>query len=292
MDLFAQTIVNGLLIGGLYVAFSIGFALAFGVLDIVDFAVGEWVMLGGFAGYWLWVWLGVDPFLLLPVVLVVFAGVGYVLAPLLYRVRTSRYARPALMALAFTFGVATFLRGGALTAWGFNTRSVQTALGAQSLALGPLNLPALRLVAFAFAIAITLAFMLFLYRTRLGLAIRATAQNKQNAGLMGVDVKQVSALVYALYAGLTGTVGVLMAAIYSVTPEVGVRYTLFAFFVVVLAGLGSLPGVFAAGLFLGLLEALVAVYVGGNYTFLAVFATLYLVLLVSPTGILRRGATV
>jgi branched-chain amino acid transport system permease protein len=249
-------------------------------------------MLGGFAGYWLWVWLGVDPFLLLPVVLVVFAGAGYLLAPLLYRVRTSRYARPALMALAFTFGVATFMRGAALTAWGYNTRSVETVLGGQSLPLGPLSLPTLRVAAFVFALAATIGFMLFLYRTRLGLAIRATAQNKEHAGLMGVNVRRISALVYALYAGLTGLVGVLMAAIYSVTPEVGVRYTLFAFFVVVLAGLGSLPGVFVAGLFLGLLEALVAVYVGGNYTFLAVFATLYLVLLVSPTGILRRGATV
>ncbi|MBX6341226.1 MAG: branched-chain amino acid ABC transporter permease, partial [Thermomicrobiaceae bacterium] len=287
MTLLAQTIANGLLIGGLYVALSIGFALAFGVLDVIDFAVGEWVMLGGFAGYFLWKWAGVDPFVLLPVVFVVFGAAGYLGAPRHKPVGCDIYARPALMALAFTFGIALIMRGGALTLWGFNTRSIAAGLGGLSVQFGPVSLPGLRLVSFAFALIAVALFLLVLYRTRFGLAVRAVAQNKQYASLMGVDVERVSAHVYALYAALTGMVGVLMAAIYSVTPEVGIRYTLFAFFVVVLAGLGSITGVLVAGLFLGLLEALVAVYVGGNYTFLVVFAVLYLVLVVSPQGIHR-----
>ncbi len=290
MNLLVQTLVNGLLIGGLYVALCIGFALAFGVLDVIDFAVGEWTMLGGFAGFGLSAWLDVDPFLLLPVVLVVFGAAGYLLAPLIYRVRTSHYARPALMALAFTFGVAMFMRGGALTLLGFSPRTLHTFLSGGSVGLGGVQIPALRLAVFTFAVVATLLFMVLLRYTRFGLAVRATAQNKQYASLMGIDVKHVSALVYALYAGLTGMVGVLLAAVYSVTPEVGEQYTLLAFFVVVLAGLGSMFGVLVAGLFLGLLQSLVSVYLGSNYTLLTIFLVLYLVLLVSPTGILRRGA--
>lgn len=290
MTLFLQTVINGFLIGGVYAAFSIGFQLAFGVLDVIDFAIGGWVMLGGYAGYWLSTLFGLDLYVTLPATLVLFTAIGYVLGPLIYRVRTSRYARPALMALAFTFGIATLMRGGALTLWGFNTRSVPTALGAHSLVIGPVTMPSLRVAAFLFALAATIGLIVFLYRTRLGLAIRATAQNKEFAALTGVDVKRVSTLVYAIYTGLTGAVGVLLAAIYSVTPEVGIRYTLLAFFVVVLAGLGSVGGVLVAGIFLGLLEAFISVYVGASYTHLVVFITLYLVLLVAPQGIRRRAA--
>jgi branched-chain amino acid transport system permease protein len=291
VSLFFQTLVNGLLVGGLYVTISIGFSLAFGVLDVVDFAVGEWVMLGAFAGVASQSWFHVDPFAALPVVFVVFAGVGVLLAPLIYRVRTSQYARPALMALAFTFGLATLARGTMLTAVGFDPRTVHTSFAKGTLSLIGLEIPWLRLVGFIFAVVATGLFVGFLYFTRTGLAVRATAQNKEYAGLMGVDVKRISMLVYALYAGLTGMAGVLIGAIYAVTAQVGPQYALLAFFVVVLAGLGSVPGVLVAGLILGVLQAVVTVYVGASYTLGVVFAVLFLTLLVSPRGILRRGVT-
>lgn len=285
--LLFQTIVNGLLIGSIYAAFSIGFQLAFGVLDVVDFAVGGWVMLGGYAGYWLSRLAGADLYVSLPLCLVLFGVVGYLVGPLIYRVRTSRYARPTLMALAFTFGVAMFMRGGALTLWGFDTRSLTTVFSEVSFQVMGLAIPLLRLFAFAIALIASFGLMIFLRSTRVGLAIRATAQSKENAALMGVDVKRISMLVYGIYTGLTGMVGVLLAAIYSVTPEVGIRYTLLAFFMVVLAGLGSAPGVLVAGFFLGVLEALVAVYASASYTYLVVFGVLYLVLLIAPEGLFR-----
>ena len=291
MQLLFQTLVNGLLVGGLYVTISIGFSLAFGVLDVVDFAVGEWVMLGAFAGVASRAWFGVDPFAALPVVFVVFAAVGWLLAPLIYRVRTSRYARPALMALAFTFGVATLARGSMLTAVGFDPRTVHTDFATGTLAVVGLNVPWLRLVGFIFAVVATGLFIAFLYLTRTGLAVRATAQSKEYAGLMGVDVRRISGLVYALYTGLTAMAGVLIGAIYAITAQVGPQYALLAFFVVVLAGLGSVLGVLVAGLFLGILQAVVTVYVGPSYTLAIVFGVLFLTLLVSPRGILRRGLT-
>jgi branched-chain amino acid transport system permease protein len=289
MQLLAQTIIDGLLVGGLYVAISIGFSLAFGVLDVVDFAVGEWVMLGAFTGVASRAWLGIDPIAFLPAVFVIFAAIGFLVAPLIYRVRTSRYARPALMALAFTFGIAMFARGTMMTAVGFDPRTVETSLVGGTLMIGGIHIPWLRLAGFIFAIVSTALFMGFLFFTRTGLAVRATAQNKRNASLMGIDVKRLSGIVYAIYAGMTAMAGVLIGAIYSFTAQVGPQYSLLAFFVVVMAGLGSVGGVLVAGLFLGMLQALVTVYIGADYTLAIVFGVLFLILLVSPQGVLRRG---
>ena len=292
MSLLFQTLVNGLLVGGLYVTLTIGFSLAFGVLDVVDFAVGEWVMLGAFAGVGAKSWFGIDPFIALPVVFVVFAAAGALIAPLIYRVRSSTYARPALMALAFTFGLATLARGTMLTAVGFDPRTVHTGFANGTLSVVGLEIPELRLAGFVFAIVATGLFIGFLYFTRTGLAIRAVAQDKANAGLMGVNVKRISTLVYCIYAGLTGMAGVLIGAIYAVTAQVGPQYALLAFFVVVVAGLGSVLGVLVAGLLLGLIQAVVTVYIGPSYTLGIVFAVLFAILLVSPRGILGRGMAV
>lgn len=292
MSLLFQTLVNGLLVGGLYITFSIGFSLAFGVLDVVDFAVGEWVMLGAFAGIGAKSWFGIDPFIALPAVFVIFAAAGSLVAPLIYRVRSSTYARPALMALAFTFGLATLARGTMLSAVGFDPRTVHTGFANGTLSVVGLEIPGLRLAGFVFATVSTGLFVGFLYFTRTGLAIRAVAQDKANAGLMGVNVKRISMLVYSIYAGLTGMAGVLIGAIYAVTAQVGPQYALLAFFVVVVAGLGSVLGVFVAGLLLGLIQAVVTVYVGPSYTLGIVFGVLFVILLVSPRGILGRGMAV
>ncbi len=200
---------------------------------------------------------------------------GWLIAPLIYRVRTSKYALPALMGLAFTFGLATLIRGGLLTAFGYNPRTVHTGFFTGNIHLLGITAPAIRVAGFGFAVIATGLFLAFLFYTRTGLAIRATAQSKENAGLMGIDVKRISSLVYAIYTGLTAMAGALLGAIYAMTPEVGLRYTLFAFFVVVLAGLGSVVGVLAAGLFLGVLQSLVTTYVGADYTLLVVFGAAF-----------------
>ena len=289
MTELAQALVGGILIGGLYVAISIGFSLSFGVLDVVDLAVGMWVVLGAFAAIVASDKLGVDAFALLPVVFATFGVVGWLIAPLIYRVRTSKYALPALMGLAFTFGLATLIRGGLLTVFGYNPRTVHTDLVSGNVELLGITAPTIRVAGFAFAVVATGLFLAFLFYTRTGLAIRATAQSKENAGLMGVDVKRISSLVYAIYTGLTAMAGAMLGAIYAMTPEVGLRYTLFAFFVVVLAGLGSVVGVLVAGLFLGVLQSVVTTYVGADYTLMVVFAVLFVALLLFPQGISRRG---
>ena len=289
MDLFLQTIVNGVLIGGILICLTIGFQLTFGVLHVIDFAVGGWVMLGGYAAYWLVALAGIDPFISIFFVFVLFALIGRAIGPLIYHVRTSRYARPDLMALAFTFGLFLLMRGGALWLWSYNSRNVESVFSGEFLTVGPVTIPLLRLSAFLMALIISLGVFLLLYRTRFGMAVRAVAQNRDHAGLMGVDVKRVSAYVYGLYTGITASAGVLIATIYSVNPSVGVRYTLFAFFVAVLAGLGSVGGVLIAGLALGLMESVVSTYIVTRYSLLVVFGVLFLVLLVAPKGVLGRG---
>jgi len=294
MELFAQTVVNGLLIGGVYVAIAVGFSLAFGVLHIIDFAVGEWVILGALVGWTLTEWLAVEPLLLLPLVAVGFSLLGWIIQPLIRRVVTGDRPLPVLMGLVFTFGLAILAQAVALLVWGINRRSIASGLGGQAFELHvagvSLTVPVLRLVMFVFGMAVVAAVSTILRRTRYGAAVRAAAQNPVMAGLLGVNVDRIGRIVYAAYAAITGAAGMFIGMLFAISPEVGLQYTTFAFFTVVLAGMGYVPGVPVAGLALGLLQSLVATSrLGPRYVYLVVFLVLYLILLVSPRGILRRG---
>lgn len=290
MDILIQTLVTGILIGGLYVAISIGFTLSFGVLDVVDLSVGMWVVLGAYTAVVCQQLLGLDPLLILPIAFVLFGCVGWLIGPLIYRVRTSKYALPALMALAFTFGIQLVIRGGLLSTFGYTPVRVDPGIFEGTWHIMGVSIPIMRAAGFGFAALLTALLLVFLYFTKTGLAIRALAQNEESAGLMGVNVKRMSTLVYALYVAMTSSAGVFVGAIYATNPIVGLRYTLFAFFVVVLAGLGSVLGVLVSGLLLGILQAFVTVYIGANYTLMTVFIVLFLVLLMLPNGLARRTA--
>jgi len=287
MELLLQTVVNGLLIGGLYIAISLGLSLSFGVMDIVDFAVGEWVMVGAFTAFLLQQATGWDPIVLMPASFVVTFVLGWVIHPLLQRAIGGRSPRPALMSLVFTFGVATILRGTALSTFGYDVRSIQTRFTGNVEFLG--EIPTLRLLAGMIAATLTILALFVLYRTRFGMAVRAAAEDKVSAALQGVDVRQLSNVIYAFHSGLTGMAGAVLGALFSVSAEMGMRYTIFAFFIVVLAGMGYIPGVIVGSLGLGLLQSFVATYVGAQYTLLILFAALYLALLLAPKGVFGKG---
>ncbi|GBF35285.1 branched-chain amino acid transport system permease protein LivH [Desulfocucumis palustris] len=289
MELLIQTIINGLLIGGIYITISAGFTLCFGVLHVIDFAVGEWVMLGAFITFIISTSTHIDPFLLLPLIFVMFFIAGYLLQPTLQRVITKNKSNALLMALAFTFGISVLFKGAALTIWGFNERNLVTILSGKSISLLGINIPSLRLGTFVFAIIITIVFLWFLQKTRFGLAVRAAAERQDVAGLMGIDSNMINKVVYAIYTGLTACSGALIGAIFSINTEMGVRYTIFAFFVVVAGGLGSIEGAIVAGILLGLLNSFISVYIGGQYVFLVLFLFLYLILLAKPKGLLGKG---
>lgn len=289
MTLFAQAIIDGLLIGGIYLIITLGFNLAFGVLGVIDFAVGEWVMLGAFCGYWATQYTKIDPLVFLPLTGFICGIVGWFVYFLLSKVLKQRNAKTLLMVFVFTFGVSIFMKGSALTAWGFNRRSLDTIFSSHTLFLGSVFIPEIRLVAFAFALIVGGGIAFMLYKTRFGLAVQAVAIDPAKAKLMGINVGKVSAIVYCVYAALTGMAGEFIGAVYAITPQMGIKYTIFAFFVAVLAGLGYVPGVLVAAVLLGLIQSLVTIYWGAEYSLLIVFLALYVVLLLAPLGILGKG---
>lgn len=290
ITLLTQIIINGLILGGIYITIGVGFSLAFGVLEVVDFAVGEYVMVGAFLGAVLAPILGAEGVFVIPIVLVLFFVAGALIQPLIHHVTTGDRPHPLLMGLVFTFGLATFLRGSVLTIFGPNNRDVPSSLLTGGVAIPGLGtFPMVRTATAIFGVSGLVVFMYYLYRTRGGMAIRAIAEDRTNARLMGINIDRYQSIAYGSYAALTGSAGVFIGMIFTANPGMGLQYTAFAFFMVVLAGMGYLPGVIIAGIVLGLTQSLTAVYIGGNVVLLVLFAMIYVVLLVSPAGILGKG---
>jgi branched-chain amino acid transport system permease protein len=293
MNLLPQALIDGILIGGIYITFSIGFSLAFGVMHIIDFAVGEWVMLGAFLGFYLNGWLGIDTIAFLPVIFIVFAIVGYLLQPIIYKVLSGTRGNPRLMGLVFTFGLGLMIQGLGLTFFGFYSRTIKTFLTSGSLQfeLGEIfvTIPVVRLVALIYALLITFALSYLLKKTDFGVAVRAVAQNREAAGLMGINIAKISSNVYAIYVGISAMTGILLGSVFSINAQMGGKYSILAFFVVVLAGMGYLPGVPWAAFLLGIVQSMFLMYFNPGWTLLAVFVILFLILLVSPKGLFGRG---
>jgi branched-chain amino acid transport system permease protein len=293
MELLPQALADGVMLGAIYVIVAVAFSLVYGVMHVIDFAVGEWIMLGAFVGFHLNKVSGVDPFLLLPAVFLIFAVLGYLLQPLIHRVLSGSRGNPLLMGLVFTFGLSLVFRGLAQTVFGFYSHSTPSRLSSGSFFFEKggffLTVSSVRLAGLVYAAAITLGLHWLLKHSSFGLGVRALAQHKDAAGLMGVNNKRTSALVYALYTGVSAMTGVLIGTILSLSAKMGPDYTIFAFFVVVLAGMGYLAGVPAAALLLGVIQSFFLIYLDPGYTLLAVFLVLYLILLVSPTGLFRKG---
>jgi branched-chain amino acid transport system permease protein len=293
MELLPQALIDGMMLGGIYITIAIGFSLVYGVMHIIDFAVGEWIMLGAFMGFYLNQWSGLDPFLLLPVVFLCFALVGYLLQPVIHRVVSGRQGNPLLMGLVFTFGLALMFRGIALTSFGFFSHSIPSAFSSKSFFYEHgeffVTVSGIRLAGLVYALLIAGALHWLLKKTNFGLGVRALAQNRDAAALMGVDGKRISSYVYGIYVGISAMTGVLIGSILSVSAQMGPNYTIVAFFVVVLAGMGYLAGVPWAAFLLGLVQSFFLIYLDPGLTMLAVFVILFTILLVSPRGLFAKG---
>jgi branched-chain amino acid transport system permease protein len=293
MELLPQALLDGIMLGAIYINIAVAFSLVYGVLHIIDFAVGEWIMLGAFTGYHLTLLTKVEPFVLLPVVFLIFAALGLILQPVIQRVLSGRKGNPALMALVFTFGLALMIRGLAQTFFGFYSHSIPSRFSSGSWFFQKgsffVTISSVRLLGLVYAVILTFLLNLLLRKTDFGLAIRALAMQKEAAGLMGINARRTNLFLYALYTGVTAMTGVLIGVILSVASKMGPENSILAFFVVVLAGMGYLAGVPAAAFLLGIIQSIFLVYLDPGYTMMAVFGILYLILLVSPTGMFRRG---
>lgn len=290
IGLFTQTLVNGLLLAGIYMAVGVGFSLVFGVLEIIDFAVGQYVMIGAFAGAALAPLLGGEALFAVPFVFAAFFVVGILVQPFIHHVTTGDRPMPLLMGLVFTFGLARFIRGSVLTIAGPNTRDVPTNIAVGSFEIPSIGtFPTVRVATALFGIFALAAFLYYLYRTDGGTAIRSVAEDRDISRLMGVNINRYQSLSYGAYAAVTASAGVFIGMVYSANVGMGMQYTGFAFFMIVLAGMGYLPGILLSGLVLGIVQSLTAVYLGSEYVFFILFGLIWVLLLVRPTGILGKG---
>lgn len=286
----AQQILLGLLLGGLYGLAAAGLSLVFGVLRVLNVAHGELIMLGGYGAFWLFALLGWDPFASL---LVVIPG-SLLLGALLYLglfgfvVRAPEETR-IKNSLLVGFGLALSLHALAVRLWTADDRSITTAYGGAVVTLGNLTIPLIRLLSLLVALALIVGLHLLLARWRWGKAIRAAAEDWQAALLTGIDVRRAYLLAFAIGTALAGAAGTLVSVGYSVSPSIGLEWTLKALIVVVLAGLGSMLGTFVAGLFVGVAEALSAAAFGGPYREVVGLVIFLVVLVLRPQGLFGRA---
>ncbi|TAL54888.1 MAG: branched-chain amino acid ABC transporter permease [Pandoraea sp.] len=286
MHLLLQILANGVLLGGLYALMALGLALVWGVLNIVNLAHGSFIMLGAYAGYYLFTKLGVDPFVALPISMVSLFCVGY----LIQRNILNLIARaPMFNTLLITFGIDVVLTYLAQMIFSADFRTTNPVYAGDNFALAGITLPLVRVLACGIALALTVALWLFLSRSRLGRAIRATAQNLGAARLYGVEPRLIYALTFGLGAALAGAAGDLYGVVSQINPYIGATLTAKSFAIAIIGGLESPLGVVVGGMFLGIVESLTALYVGPTYVDVASFGILVLVLIFRPNGIL--GAT-
>ena len=281
-------LLSGLLLGGVYVVISIGINLIFGVMRVMNFAHGEILMLGMYGAYWAHETGRIDPYL---------AGLAIVPVAFLLCLTVGRRfilwlaGSPHLAQVFVTLGLSIALQNLALVLWSGNYRSVQMPYSGTLIPLGSLQVPLTRLIVFVVALLISAGLHLFLKYSYFGKAVRATAQNRRTALLMGIDVDQVYVVVFALGIAITVLAGVLLMPIYTVQPGVGYQFGLIAFVVVVLGGLGSLPGVILGGFVIGLVEVLSGFFLAPSMTQIVYFSVFILALILRPAGLLgQRGA--
>ncbi|HTD47411.1 MAG TPA: branched-chain amino acid ABC transporter permease [bacterium] len=278
----AQAMVNGLLIGGIYALVSIGVTLIFGVVKIVNFAQGEFVMIGMYISYWLASLLGLDPVVSLAVSMPGLFVIGVVLQRFLIRRVLGLGDMPQIF---LTFAVSLLLLNVALLLFTADYRTVQTAYTQSALRIGPLYIGVARLMAFVLAMLLSAALEVFLRATDLGKAMRAAAQNREVAMLMGVNPDHVYSVAVGLSLALAGAAGSLLVPFYPVYPGVGQVFVLMAFVAVVLGTLGNVRGALIAGLMMGMAESLGIQFIGADSGLIVVFAMLLLTLAVRPGGL-------
>jgi branched-chain amino acid transport system permease protein len=281
-----QLVINGLLLGGIYALISIGLTLIFGVLEIINFAHGEFLMLAMYASYWLFQLLGVDPYLSLLIVVPAFflVGIGVqriIIQPIIHA--------PPLNQIFATVGLSIVLQNAALFFWKADYRTVRTAYSTMCLKTGGLMISFPRLVAFMLALTLIAALLIYLKKTYTGKAIRALAQERRAAMLMGINIYRTYQIAFGIGIACVGAAGAMLIPIYYAFPTVGALFVLIAFVVVILGGYNSLIGALIGGLIIGLVEAFSGFFLSPHLKEAVYFVIFILILLIRPTGLFGRG---
>jgi branched-chain amino acid transport system permease protein len=279
--MIGQVVISGLLAGSLYAMVALGLGLIFGVMRVLNVAHGPLLMLGAYTTFWLFHWVGLNPYLSLVVSMPALFVVGVVLQRLLVRRVVDA---PELSSLLLTFGVSIAIVNLAQLAFTSDLRSVEYLTG--SFVLGPFAFSKSRVIACVFALVITAGAFYFLQRTRLGKAIRAVSQSREVAQVCGINVQGIHMLAFGVAAALAAAGGTLIAVMVAIQPEMGQVYTFKSFLVIVLGGAGNYPGALLGGLLLGLIEQLSSLFLTTQVNEAVAYILLVVVLLVRPTGLL------
>jgi len=283
---FFQATVYGLLQGGLLALVAVGFSLVWGVMNIVNLAHGSFVILGAYIAWELNRSAGIDPFLGMLAAAAVMFVVGYLLQRLLVNLVVNA---PIFVTLLLTFGIDLLVVQGMNIVFSADYRSIGTSYASQSLGLGDVRVPYGRLLAFAVAIIVTLLLVTLINRTRIGLSITATGMDRGAARLMGIPARHVYALTFGIAAALAGLAGAMVGTVGTFQPADAGKYTLLAFVIAVLGGLGNMYGALAGGLLIGLVEAWGGQYLPGTWVNAIAFLALVLVLIFRPSGLLGKA---
>jgi branched-chain amino acid transport system permease protein len=282
--LLVQLLVSGILVGAIFALVAYGMALVWGVMNIINIAQGEFVMLGGYVVFYL-DRAGVHPVFGVPIA----AAVMYCVGIALYRAVIFRIVdRDMFTSILATFGISILLQQLANQLFSADIRTVPSRLPSLLFADGMVTIPEIKLVGFVAALAVGLALIAFLRRTRLGQAIRATAQNARAARVLGIDTDRVYATTFALNCAICGAAGGLVVMTWFIQPYLGLTYTLRSFMIVIVAGLGNLPGVILAGTGLGVVEEAAGFILGAEYQTAFIFLLLIVILIARNTMLARQ----
>jgi branched-chain amino acid transport system permease protein len=278
-----QALITGILMAGIYALVGIGLTLIFGVVRIVNFAHGEFVMLGMYVTFWLWRLWGIDPYASLLITMPVLFCFGvliqrFLLHPIL--------RAPDLAQIFMTVGLSVVLMNVALFFFTADFRSVKTPYAEWVWRVGGVSMPVTRLLAFLGAVLLSGLLILFLTKTDLGKALRAVAQDREVSMLLGINPERMYLLAVGLGAALAGAAGALIVPFFYVFPTVGVVFGLIAFVVVILGTLGSVQGAMLAALIVGVAESLGILFAGADLGLVVVFGILVVSLVFRPSGLM------
>lgn len=282
-----QLIVTGVLMGGVLALLAVGLTLIYGVLHIINLAHGAFVVLGGFIAFWGWQIFGINPYLMLLPTFVIMFLLGLPLKRFLFEPIQDT---ELLNQLLLTFGLALAAEALMAIVWSANQRIIRWDLLIQgfSTPVMPVRIIYNRLIAFVGALIIFGALFFFLYRTKLGRGIRAAADSKDTASIVGVDVNRIELLVFGLGTALAGVGGTFLITIVPLTPYSGIHYVLLAFVIVTLGGMGSVFGSLVGGILIGLVQTLSAIWLTQTQGTSLVFLLLLVLFLLKPKGLFGK----
>ena len=283
--IYVQVVIDGLIVGLMFALVAMGLSLIYGVMNIINFAHGEFMMLAMYACFFLWSLLGLDPLIATPIATVILFLFGVSVYRLLGRYLVGATLIPQIFG---TFGLAVFLQAAANFLWKANVQTVGENWSSGYFQIAGVFFTRAEVIAAGGALFTALALVWFINRTETGLALQATAEDPQVARLMGINTDRMFALTWGLSTATVAVGGGLLASYYAIYPLVGSRWVLPAFVAVAIGGFGNIAGAFYGGLIIGLVQVLGGFFTSPNYKMTFVYALFLLVVLLRPQGLVGR----